>query len=150
MILISVIPEEKKAIVSYPADFKLPQKEIEVFSKADAKQKWECEMRKFIHHTLRQWVIARSVSYVTKAAYTDSRRVAINKLMLMFSYHQDSRLHVLCNRIYKDGKYFVEIFPTEDSRNYKYFKTVIAQILLWCEQYRMHYEEFNNKLIKHN
>lgn len=150
MILISVIPEEKKAIVSFPSDFKLPQKEIAVFSKADAKFKWESEVRKFIHYTLRQWVISRCVAYVTKGEFTEERNTAVNKLMLMFSFHQESRLHVLCRRIVQDGDYFLQLFPEKESRHYSYFKTVIASILQWCDMYRLHYEEFNNNLIKTN
>ena len=150
MILISVIPEEKKAIVSYPSDFKLPEKEIAVFSKADAKFKWESEVRAFVHSTLRRWVLSRCVSYVNRAELTENRNKAVNKLMLLFTMHQESRLHVLCRRIVQDGDYFIELFPAKESRYYPYFKSVIAQILMWCDMYAKHYEEFNNNIIKSN
>lgn len=150
MILISVIPEERKAIVSYPADFKLPQKEITVFSKNDVKFKWESEVREFVHATLRKWVISRCVSYVTQSELTPSRHKAVDKLLLMLSYHQESRLHLLCRRIVQDADYFVELFPDKKSRHYPYFESVIAQVLMWCDMYAKHYEEFNNNIIKSN
>lgn len=147
MILMNVNPETKTALIMYPKAFRKASKEVIVYSIADAKGKWEIETRKFIHDTLRMWVISRTVSYVSVGKLTAERNNAINKLMLMLAFNNTDRLEVLCRRIVQDGQYFIRIFPDQSSRHYPYFKDVISQILLWCDEYQSNHEQILANLV---
>lgn len=143
----NVNPETKMALIMYPSIFRKPTKEVIVYSIADAKGKWEIETRKFIHDTLRMWVISRAVSYVTAGKLSDERNNAVSKLMLMFSFNQSEPLDVLCRRIVQDGQHFIRIFPNKASRHYPYFKEVISQILMWCDEYQKNHEQILANLV---
>lgn len=147
MITMCVIPEQRKAVLSYPTNFRIPPREIAAVSKADVKQKWEREVREFIFEILRKWVIDRNTNFKVKDCLTSRRQLAVDKILLMLANHRGSRLHILCLRIVQDAKYFVELFPSKESRYYMYFKEVIAQVLLWCDSYASNYELFNRNLI---
>lgn len=144
----SVIPEQRKAVISYPTNFRISPREIPVISKSDVKAKYEVEAREFIFDTLRRWTIDRNRSYSATKSLTPKRRIAVDKILLMLSHHKGSRLHVLCSRIVQDGEYFIQLIPGKDSRYFLYFKEVIAQILIWCEWYSINYEQFNRNLIR--
>lgn len=146
----NIIPERKCALIMYPSIFKLPKKEILVYSIADAKGKWEEETRLFIHDKLRMWVLSRGVSYALTSRLTSERKNAVNKLMFMFRDHESVRLHVLCKRIVEHGAHFVRLSPTKASRFHMHLKDVIAPILQWCEEYQQDYENFLKNLIKYN
>ena len=144
----SVIPEQRKAIVSYPTNFRMSPKEIQVRSKSEVKSKYEVEAREFIFDTLRRWTIDRNRSYSATNTLTPKRSIAVDKILLMLSHHKGSRLHVLCSRIVQDGEYFIQLIPGKQSRYFLYFKEVIAQILIWCEWYSINHEQFNKNLIR--
>jgi|GEM_PF-1302767 len=148
MITMSVIPEQRKAVVSYPTNFRMSPKEIQVSSKSDVKAKYEVEAREFIFDTLRRWTIDRNRSYNATKKLTPKRSIAVDKILLMLAHHKGSRLHVLCSRIVQDGEYFIRLIPSKESRYYLYFKEVIAEILMWCEWYSLNYEQFNKNLIR--
>lgn len=144
----SVIPEQGKAVVSYPTNFRMSPKEIHVKSKSDVKAKYEVEAREFIFDTLRRWTLDRNRSYAANETLTSKRKIAVDKILLMLSHHKGSRLHVLCSRIVQDGEYFIQLIPSKQSRYYLYFKEVIAQILMWCDWYSINYEQFNRNIIR--
>lgn len=148
MISMNVNPDQRIAVVSYPASFRLPKKEVKVTSVIDVKQKYEVEVREFIFNTLRKWVLSRNNAYKANKQLTPQRSNSVDKVLLMLMNHKTSRLHILCKRIVQDGDHFVNLFPNKHSRCFMYFKEIISQILIWCEWYSENHEQFNKNLIR--
>lgn len=146
MIQMNVIPEQRKAVISYPNQFKKAPTEVPVNNKADARLKYEKEVRRFVVEVLREWVMARSNSYSHVGKLNPKKRAAVDKILVMLINNKNGTLLTLCEKIYEHGKCFVTLFPKAESRNYHYFKEVISQVLLWCDWYRQNHEVFNRNL----
>lgn len=148
MIQMNLIPEQRKAVISYPNNFKMAPTEVPVSTKADARLKYEKEVRRFVVDVLREWVMARSNSYSHVGKLCFSKRYAVDKILLMLINNKNESLLTICERIYEHGKWFVLLFPKVESRNYHYFKEVVSQVLLWCDWYRLNHVVFNANLFK--
>lgn len=135
MLHITVYPEANTAKVNYPKEARLPDRTIPVFTPDKARDKWESETRRYIHDTLRSWILQRNKAYQSHETLTGPRSAAVDKLLLMLSMHQYSRLHVLCRRIYRDSHLFIRLIPSKESRHFLHFRDRIAPILIWTEEY---------------
>lgn len=144
----NVIPEQRKAVVSYPNAFKMAPKEVKVQCKNDVRTRYDSEVSQFIHNVLREWVMSRHQVYMHSNTLRFSRRLAVDKILLMLIQNKKSDLPTLCEAIVSHGVWFVKLFPHKDSRYYHYFKEVVSQVLLWCDWYCQNHEEFNRNLFK--
>ncbi|MGJ1296526.1 hypothetical protein ACR777_20105 [Sphingobacterium spiritivorum] len=134
MISLYVNSANGQAVLQFPREARLPNKFSQIKHTDMALLKWEQETRTYILSTLKRWVLQRNAAFKAKKELTGKRAVAVDKLLFMMSMHKESRLHVVCNRIERDGDYLTCLAPQKNSKQFQFFKEVIAPILLWvCE-----------------
>ncbi len=148
MLLIQVMPHERHAIITYPTEARLTPKTISCQSNDQALKKWEEYSRAYMIKMLKGWVRQRDKSFKKTKTLTGKRAAAVDKVQLMLTMHENSRLHVLCRRIVQDGRYFAELFPNKESKQYAFFKGRVAPILLWADEYRQVFSVDNGAGIK--
>lgn len=86
--------------------------------------------RKYMVDRLQSWLRQRKEA--VKHSPDASKIMLIAQLQVLLGYHQHASLKSLCAAIAKHAEYFEKVSPSESSRFYGHYTTVIQPILAYC------------------